>query len=91
MSLYQSYDLILSVIALWISYLLAIAMLAILSYRFFLWLKFHKSLLIASYGIAASTLALNLMLALMLVMTFVYVLKHSIAILPFTWIRPPIL
>ena len=67
MSLYRSYDLMLLVIALWTSYLSAIFMLAILSYRFFLWLRFQKSLLISSYGIAASTLVLNLMLTLMLV------------------------
>jgi hypothetical protein len=64
---YQSYDLIFIIISLWISYLLAIAMLLILCYRFFLWLQYQKSLLLTSYGIAAATLVLNLMLTLILV------------------------
>jgi hypothetical protein len=42
-------------------------MLLILCYRFFLWLQYQNSLLLTSYGIAATTLVLNLMLTLILV------------------------
>ena len=65
--LYQSYDLILLTATLWISYLLSITMLIILAYRFFMWLRFQKSMLMTSYGIASVMLVLNLTLTLILV------------------------
>jgi hypothetical protein len=61
------YDVVLLTTAITISYIFAIAMMGILSHRFFSWFRFNKSYVIFLYGLSSGMLLVNACVTLLLV------------------------
>jgi hypothetical protein len=59
MLLFSKYSILILCMSVAISYILAVSILALLAWRFFLWFKADHNLLVISYGITFSMLSLN--------------------------------
>jgi hypothetical protein len=61
----SSYSVLLLKVLLWLSYLQAILLTGFLAYKFFLWLRMHRSYIILLYGCAIISLSINCLFTLL--------------------------
>lgn len=61
----SSYSVLLLKVLLWLSYLQAILLTGFLAYKFFLWLRMHRSYIILLYGCAIISLSINRLFTLL--------------------------
>lgn len=75
-------------VTIWLSYIQAIVLTALLAYKFFLWLRLHRSYVLLLYGLAVSTLSVNALFTLLHVNEYLavftsYITPHRSDYLPY--------